>query len=122
MPLLTSSYSDEVWYFSNSAAQAVSLSGGTTPVRGRHSTIERPEPVRRVTPPTITMRTMRAAMPWSQSRTARRCALTIFGSASNRVPLASVTLEGGFLFSDECLIGSLKVLGLHADGLRLRFR
>ena len=44
---------------------------------------------------------------------ARRCALTICGSASNLPWL---------LFSDERLIGPFVVLGLHTDGLRLRFR
>src|SRR5271165_1240775 len=121
MPLLTSSYSDDVLYFSNSTAQAVSPSGGSAPVTGRHSTIERPESVRRVIPPTITMRAMRAAMPCSQNRMARRCASMIAGSICNSVPLGSVTLEVWFLFSHERLIGPFIVLRLHADCLRLRF-
>ncbi len=36
-------------------ATPASLSGGTAPVTGFHSTIERPEPVRRVAPPTTTI-------------------------------------------------------------------
>src|SRR5262249_5249145 len=75
MPLLASSYSDEVLYFSNSNTQAPCPTGGRTPVTGRHSTIDSPESVSRVAPPTITMSTSRAAIALSHSRIARRCAL-----------------------------------------------
>src|SRR5262245_54644267 len=61
-----------VWYFSNSVCHALSLSGGSVPVTGRHSTIERPEPVSRVAPPTTTSAKITSATTWSHSRTARR--------------------------------------------------
>ena len=50
-----------VLYLSNSACQAVSLTGGTTPVTGFHSTIESPDSVSRVAPPTIKVTTISAA-------------------------------------------------------------
>src|SRR5262252_7455434 len=44
-----------VWYFSNSDCQALSLKGGTVPVSGFHSTIESPDSVSLVAPPTRTI-------------------------------------------------------------------
>src|SRR3546814_1688162 len=38
----------------NSASHTASLSGGSTPVTGSHSVIDRPDSVRRVMPPTAT--------------------------------------------------------------------
>src|SRR5215813_5077308 len=63
-----------VLYLSNSACHACASSGGTTPVTGFHSTIERPDSVSRVAPPTITVTNMRAATASSQNLTARRLA------------------------------------------------
>src|SRR3546814_2515720 len=54
MPRLISLYSGICLYFSNSASHAASLSGGSTPVTGSHSVIDRPDSVRRVMPPTAT--------------------------------------------------------------------
>jgi hypothetical protein len=54
---------------SNSSSQSVVLRGGITPVTGRHSVIDNPEPVSRVAPPTITVAATRAATAQSQSRT-----------------------------------------------------
>src|SRR3546814_7860769 len=51
MPRLISLYSGICLYFSNSASHAASLSGGSTPVTGSHSVIDRPDSVRRVMPP-----------------------------------------------------------------------
>src|SRR5215471_17496153 len=72
MPALCSRYCGMVLYLSNSACHARASSGGTTPVTGFHSTIERPDSVSRVAPPTITVTNMRAATASSQNLTARR--------------------------------------------------
>ncbi|GJD81531.1 hypothetical protein NBEOAGPD_4784 [Methylobacterium gregans] len=61
MPWLRIRYCGVSRYLSNSAAQSAAESGGTAPVTGRHSVIERPEPVSRVAPPTATIATTRAA-------------------------------------------------------------
>ncbi len=61
-------------YFSNWAAQSASVSGGRVPMKGCHSTIDRPEWVRRVAPPTTTMAKTRAQQASSQAATARRAA------------------------------------------------
>src|SRR5712692_1863918 len=71
MPRLSSRNCGMVWYLANSACQAASSSGGTTPVTGRHSTIERPDSVSRVAPPTTSVATINAATTSSHSRTAR---------------------------------------------------
>ena len=55
MPLLMNRYCGMCWYFSNAACQAAADSGGRAPVTGRHSVIDRPDPVSRVAPPTITI-------------------------------------------------------------------
>ena len=55
MPRLSRSYCGVPWYFANSACQSASESGGIAPVTGRHSVIDRPEPVSRVSPPTSTI-------------------------------------------------------------------
>src|SRR5690606_3697762 len=61
----------EARYLSNSDSQASWLRGGTRPVTGFHSTMDRPEPVRRVTPPRITMANTRAQQTSSQPARAR---------------------------------------------------
>src|SRR4051812_7014003 len=71
MPLLRCWNCGMVLYLSNSAAQAPSLNGGTAPVTGFHSTIERPDSVSRVAPPTSTIAKMSAATAYSHSRIAR---------------------------------------------------
>src|SRR6516164_8994933 len=71
MPALRCVYCGIAWYFSNSACQPASESGGMTPVTGRHSTIERPDSVSRVAPPTSTSAMTSAATAQSQSRIAR---------------------------------------------------
>jgi hypothetical protein len=63
MPWLRSAYCGLARYFSNSASQAASESGGIAPVTGRHSVIESPDPVSLVAPPTATIRTTSAASP-----------------------------------------------------------
>jgi hypothetical protein len=49
------------------------LSGGSAPVTGFHSTIESPDSVRRVAPPTSTMIAISAAIEINHQRTARSC-------------------------------------------------
>ena len=61
MPWLRMRYCGVSRYLSNSTAQSPALSGGTTPVTGRHSVIESPEPVSRVAPPTATIATTSTA-------------------------------------------------------------
>src|SRR6516162_7267007 len=72
MPGLRSRYCGMALYLSNSARHAAASSGGTTPVTGFHSTIDRPDSVSRVAPPTTTVANIRAATASSHSRTARR--------------------------------------------------
>lgn len=69
MPLFSNSYCGVPWYLANSACQSASDIGGSTPVTGCHSVIERPEPVSRVRPPTTTIAAMRTAMTSSQMPT-----------------------------------------------------
>ena len=52
-------YSGMAWYFRKASRQAASLSGGIAPMSGCHSVMERPESVRRVAPPTMTVPTDR---------------------------------------------------------------
>ena len=60
-------YSGKFWYFSNSVCHALSEIGGMMPEMGCHSTMERPELVRRVIPPIITMKKMRRQAERSQA-------------------------------------------------------
>ena len=71
MPLLTSWYSGVCRYFSNTVCQSASESGGIVPMSGCHSTIESPEWVRRVTPPTTTIAATASAQRSSHAATAR---------------------------------------------------
>ena len=71
MPALCSRYCGMVLYLPNSACHAAASSGGITPVTGFHSTIDRPDSVSRVAPPTTTVTNIRAATASSHSRTAR---------------------------------------------------
>ena len=85
MPLLTISYCGICWYLANSSCHSTSPIGGMTPWIGFHSVIERPEPVRRVAPPTTIMAmTIRITAPSQMrisarsrclSRTGARCAV-----------------------------------------------
>src|SRR5215469_5488266 len=68
-------------YFSNSLCHWAAVCGGTTPVTGFHSTIDSPDSVTRVAPPTTTMRKTRPATANSQKRMARRLA----GDGANSV-------------------------------------
>ena len=74
IPRLTFRYSGVDWYFVNMSCQAASPSGGSVPAMGCHSTIERPDRVRRVTPPTTTITKTRAAQTSNQKATWRRAA------------------------------------------------
>src|SRR5436305_8364393 len=72
MPEFSNRYCGMCWYFSNSAAQATVDNGGTTPVTGCHSVIDRPERVSRVMPPITTIAKIIAQQPNSHSATGRR--------------------------------------------------
>jgi hypothetical protein len=63
-------YSGNCLYFSNSANHSASFMGGSPPW-GFHSTIERPERVNRVAPPTAIIVPTRPAQPNSQYATGR---------------------------------------------------
>src|ERR1700730_15126849 len=65
----TTRYSGICWYFANSAAQSVAESGGTMPITGFHTVIDRPERVSRVMPPTTTIRAIIAQQTKSQATT-----------------------------------------------------
>src|SRR5712672_1553917 len=65
----TTRYSGICWYFANSAAQSVAESGGTMPITGFHSVIDRPERVSRVMPPTTTIRAIIAQQTKSHAAT-----------------------------------------------------
>src|SRR5262245_7067634 len=85
IPALRSRYCGIALYLSNSACQAAWSSGGSTPVTGFHSTIERPDSVSRVAPPTTTVTTISAATASSHSLTARRCAGADGGTGAMRM-------------------------------------
>ena len=68
MPRLTCWYCGICWYLANASSQSACDSGGTMPMIGCHSVMERPEPVRRVAPPTLTIRNTSAATPSSHAR------------------------------------------------------
>src|SRR5262249_7703397 len=74
IPGWRSRYWGIILYLSNSTCHARASSGGTTPVTGFHSTMERPDSVSRLAPPTITVTNIKAATASSQSLTARRAA------------------------------------------------
>src|SRR5260370_42406544 len=59
-------------YLANSACQAASLNGGSTPDIGCHSGIDRPDSVSLGMPPRTTMTTIIAAQTGSQTARARR--------------------------------------------------
>ncbi len=69
MPRFSWVYCGICLYLPNSDCQAASDIGGTAPVTGFHSVIDRPEPVRRVAPPTTTMARTRAATANSHTAT-----------------------------------------------------
>src|SRR6188472_1102873 len=68
----TARYSGICWYFANSAAQSAADSGGTMPMTGFHSVIDRPDDVSRVMPPTTTIRTINPQQRNSQAATGPR--------------------------------------------------
>src|SRR5581483_1538346 len=78
MPRLSSRYWGIAWYFVNSFRHSFSDSGGRTPVTGFHSTIDRPDSVNRVAPPTTSVATIIAAETRSHSRTGRKRGKAVF--------------------------------------------
>src|SRR6266849_1733730 len=71
MPRLSRAYCGMVLYFANSACQSASPSGGMAPVTGFHSTIESPDSVSRVAPPTDTIANTNPATHHSHTPMAR---------------------------------------------------
>ena len=72
MPALTSWYSGVCRYLSKASLPLrASASGGSVPTIGCHSTIDSPEWVRRVTPPTTTIANTSAQQTRSHATTAR---------------------------------------------------
>ena len=69
-PRFTNLPCGEERYFSNSACQACSPTGGSQPVTGLHSTIDRPDSVSRVSAPSTIMKKIMPATTISQLRTA----------------------------------------------------
>jgi len=72
MSRLTRRNSGDWRYLAKTSSHSAWLSGGTIPKIGSHSTIESPEPVSRVMPPSTTMAKTRPAHRASHSATARR--------------------------------------------------
>src|SRR5437016_4068721 len=68
----TAWYSGICWYFANSAAQSAADIGGTMPITGFHSVIDRPDSVSRVIPPTTTIRKINPQQRNSQAATGAR--------------------------------------------------
>src|ERR1700692_730768 len=89
MPRLTCTYCGVAWYFSNSACHAAAESGGTVPAPGSHSTIDRPDSVSRVAPPTSTMTNTKPAMASSHSLIAHWCNPSALRPDVMRSPLAT---------------------------------
>ena len=56
-------------YLANSASQSACDSGGRAPASGCHSTMDRPDSVRRVMPPTTTIAKVKAAQTKSHAAT-----------------------------------------------------
>jgi hypothetical protein len=75
IPLFTCRYSGVARYLANAASQPAVVSGGSVPTIGCHSVIDRPECVRRVTPPTTMIANTSAEQAKSHAATARggRC-------------------------------------------------
>src|SRR5215217_295821 len=71
MPRFSWVYCGICLYLANSDSQAGWDIGGTAPVTGFHSVIDRPEPVRRVAPPTTTMASTSTATAKSHTATGR---------------------------------------------------
>src|ERR1051326_4040449 len=72
MPRCSRMYCGMRWYLWNASIQSAVESGGTAPTIGSHSVIESPEPVRRVSPPMVTMAAIIRATTTSHQPTVRR--------------------------------------------------
>ncbi len=72
MSWLRSRNSGVSWYFSNVSAHWASFRGGSAPTSGCHSTMESPEWVSRVAPPTTTMAKTSAQQARSHAATGSR--------------------------------------------------
>ena len=83
MPRLTWWYWGICWYLANASSQSACDSGGTVPTIGCHSVMERPEPVSRVAPPTLTIKNTSAATANSHARRLATCLAAAGLRASN---------------------------------------
>src|SRR5437879_1004869 len=101
---LTRRYSGVCGYFRKASCHAPSSSGGSVPTIGCHSTIDRPEWVRRVTPPTTTIANTSAQQASSQAATARslsRAGAGLGGDASAYCMRVILACAGGPLMHRE---------------------
>jgi hypothetical protein len=90
MPRLTWLYSGVAWYWANATFHCASVRGGKVPTIGCHSVIDRPECVRRVTPPTTTMANTSAQQTSSQATTARVWPLPAWAMPSRELAFGDV--------------------------------
>src|SRR6267154_1726200 len=84
MPGLTSRYSGVCLYFPKVSCHPASSRGGSAPTIGCHSTMDRPEWVSRVTPPTTTIANTSAQHASSHAATARLCAASCMNESMDR--------------------------------------
>src|SRR5882724_10170354 len=106
IPVLSSRYCGICWYFPNSVVQAASDSGGTTPVTGCHSVIDRPDRVSRVMPPITTIAKISAQQPNSHNATARFPAAAVRETETVRLADSDITASGAEF---PCLQGNLRI-------------
>src|SRR6266513_1139944 len=84
IPGFTSRYSGVCLYFPKVSCHPASSSGGTEPTIGCHSTIDRPEWVRRVMPPTTTIANTSAQQTSNQTETTRLCTVACMNQSTDR--------------------------------------
>ena len=107
-------------YFSNASSHCAWLNGGSAPVIGFHSVMERPDSVSRVAPPTTTIANTSAATHHSQRRKARGTTVPAVSSVKLREDWAvKLVINTGGL---AALVAAL-ALGLRwTDKARTRWR
>src|SRR5215467_4368000 len=88
----TTRYSGMALYFANSEAQSAGEIGGTMPITGCHSVIDRPDSVRRVMPPTTTIRKIITQQTKSHAATGPVClSFAVLGAVPDRAFVAVET-------------------------------
>jgi hypothetical protein len=96
MPLLTCWYSGVARYLAKASSHCASVNGGSVPTIGCHSVIDKPEWVRRVTPPTTTIANTSAQQRKSHAATARCAPLPAAGAGCAPAGAAATEAEGSF--------------------------